>query len=323
MMATAVRGVGARRGPAFDADAVVHQVLPSGLGRGCTRPLMYVETSCSPIYGLLRRRWSASPRPLRYSSQPVTPGEQSLLGGCHLRSCRMWPCGCSPAAHTQPFARTARATVLRTIAVRDSPYPSRYAVGLAPMRASKCAELTPTAAVELRCLISGQVTGVGGRSGSSWAVTLRRARVCLSSRSADRRAPAGPCARAARRRAAPCAATRVCRVRTAAPLGRSHMAGPRWTRNRAGNGLVDGHGSAQWMQITPMQIPLRVGAGDADRAGDGVGGGLGRRVSVRVECIAGVVGVVVLVCVLGPRCGGVGVGPAVGCLLLPAKAIER
>ena len=90
MMVTAVRSVGARarRGPAFDADAVVHQVLPSGLGRGCTRPSMYVETGCSPIHGLLHRRWSASPQPLRSSSQPVTLAEQSLLGGCHLRWCR-------------------------------------------------------------------------------------------------------------------------------------------------------------------------------------------------------------------------------------------
>ena len=30
--------------------------------------------------------------------------------------------------------------------------------------ASICAEPTSTAAVELRCLVSGQVTGVGGRS---------------------------------------------------------------------------------------------------------------------------------------------------------------
>ena len=37
-------------------------------------------------------------------------------------------------------------------------------VSEAACAASKCAELTPTVGVELRCLMSGQVRGVGGRS---------------------------------------------------------------------------------------------------------------------------------------------------------------
>ena len=67
------------------------------------------------------------------------------------------------------------------------------------------------------------------------------------------------------------------------------------------------------MQSTPIQIPVGVGAGDADRAGDPVGVGLGCRVWVGLVCVAGLVCVGVLVFALDPGCGGLDVGPPAWC----------
>jgi hypothetical protein len=69
----------------------------------------------------------------------------------------------------------------------------------------------------------------------------------------------------------------------------------------------------QWKQSRPIQIPIDVGAGDGDRAGDRVGVGLGCRGSVGLVCVAGLMGVGVLALCLTRGCGGLDVGPPVWC----------